>query len=341
MRWQKGMAIRCIQKITSADLFVLQTNQGIIKRQNMKAIQYTAFGGSEVIGVAEIPTPEIQNENEVLIQVKAASVNQLDIKIRLGYMQKMRPVVLPYTPGLDVSGLVVAVGLGVTQFKVGDEVIAITMGNAYAEYVLANESFVSLKPTNSSFEEATSLAVNIGTAQTILFTEGKLESGHKVLIQGAAGAVGATMVQLAKSKNLYVVATASGKGVELVKSLGADEVIDYKTQDVSALVKDVDLVADCAGGDSQAKLFEVLKPGGKLLSIAGMPSPELAAQYTIDARFISSDLSAKSLEYGLNLLSEGKLRPFVTRTFKLEEAAQAQDFVSAGGANGKVVLVVA
>lgn len=309
-------------------------------RQNMKTIQYTAFGGSEVICLAETPVPELQNENEVLIQVKAASINQLDIKIRLGYMQKMRPVQLPYTPGLDVSGIVVAMGSAVTKLKVGDEVIAVTMGNAYAEYVVANADFVSLKPLITSFEEATSLAVNIGTAQTILFTEGKLESGQKVLIQGAAGAVGATMVQLAKSKNLYVVATASGRGVDLVKSLGADEVIDYKTQDVSALVKDIDLVADCAGGDSQARLFEVLKSGGKLLSIAGMPSPELAAKYSIDARFISSDLSAKSLEYGLSLVSEGKLKPFVTRTFKLEEAAQAQDFVSAGGANGKVVLVV-
>jgi NADPH:quinone reductase-like Zn-dependent oxidoreductase len=264
----------------------------------------------------------------------------LDVKIRLGYMQKMRPVQLPFTPGLDVSGIVTAIGSAITKFKVGDEVIAATMENAYAEYVVTNEHVVSLKPGNTSFEEATSLAVNIGTAQTILFTEGKLSSGQKVLIQGAAGSVGATMVQLAKNNGLYVIATASGKGVELVKSLGADEVIDYKTQDVSSLVKDVDLVADCAGGESQAKLFEVLKSGGKLLSIAGMPSPELAEKHNVDARFISSDLSAKSLENGLSLVSEGKIKPLVSKTFKLEEAAQAQDLVSAGGVNGKVVLIV-
>jgi NADPH:quinone reductase-like Zn-dependent oxidoreductase len=311
-----------------------------LKENNMKAIQYKAFGNSDVIEVVEIPTPEIKNENEVLIQVKAASVNPLDLKIRLGYMQKMRPVQLPFTPGLDASGIVVAVGTGVTRCNVGDEVIVVPMGNAYAEYVLANENFVSLKPKNISFEEATSLAVNIGTAQTILFTEGKLEKGQKVLIQGAAGSVGATMLQLAKSKGLYVIATASGKGVELVKSLGADEVIDYKTQEVSTLTKDVDLVADCAGGESQNKLFEVLKSGGKLLSIAGMPSGELAEKYNVDARFISSDLSAKSLKDGLSLVSDGKLKPLVAKTFKLEEAAQAQDLVSAGGVNGKVVLVV-
>lgn len=306
----------------------------------MKAIQYDAFGGSEVISLVEISTPKIKNENEVLIQVKAASINPLDMKIRMGYLQKMRPIDLPYIPGLDAAGVVIAVGTNVTGFKAGDEVMAASMGGAYAEYVVVNENFVSLKPKNTSFEEATSLAVNIGTAQTILFTEGKLEKGQKVLIQGAAGSVGATMLQLAKNKGLYVIATASGKGLELVTSLGADEVIDYKTQDVSTLVKDVDLVADCAGGESQAKLFEVLKSGGKLLSIAGMPSSELAEKYHVDARFISSNLSAKSLEYGLTLVTEGKLKPFVAKTFSLEEAAQAQDFVSAGGVNGKVVLVV-
>ena len=306
----------------------------------MKAIQYNNFGNSDVIELVNIPAPEVKNENDVLIKVKAASVNPLDVKIRLGYMQKMRPVQLPFTPGLDVSGIVTAIGSAVTKFKVGDEVIAATMENAYAEYVVTNEHVVSLKPGNISFEEATSLAVNIGTAQTILFTEGKLLSGQKVLIQGAAGSVGATMVQLAKNNGLYVIATASGKGVELVKSLGADEVIDYKTQDVSSLVKDVDLVADCAGGESQAKLFEVLKSGGKLLSIAGMPSPELAEKHNVDARFISSDLSAKSLENGLSLVSEGKIKPLVSKTFKLEEAAQAQDLVSAAGVNGKVVLIV-
>jgi NADPH:quinone reductase-like Zn-dependent oxidoreductase len=306
----------------------------------MKAIQYTNFGNSAVITLSELAQPIISNENEVLIQVKAASVNPLDIKIRLGYMQKMRPVQLPYIPGLDAAGIVVAVGKSVTNFKIGDEVIAATMGNAYAAYVLVDEHFVSHKPANISFEEATSLVVNIGTAQSILFAEGKLTQGQKVLIQGAAGAVGATMVQLAKHAGLYVIATASGKGLALAKSLGADEVIDYKTQDVSTLVKDVDLVADCAGGESQARLFEVLKKGGKLLSIAGMPSPELAEKFQIEARFVSSNLTAKSLANGLKLVNEGKLKPFVSKTFKLEEAAQAQDFVSAGGANGKVVLLI-
>lgn len=306
----------------------------------MKAIQYTDFGNSEVISLNDIETPEIKHEHDVLIKVKAASVNPFDIKVRLGYMQKMRPVQLPYTPGLDASGVVVAVGSNVTSVKVGDDVMAATMGNAYAEYVVVNESLVSLKPESISFEEASSLVVNLGTAQSILFTEGHLESGQKILIQGAAGAVGATMVQLAKNAGLYVIATASGTGVQLVTDLGADEVIDYKTQDIVSLVSMVDVVADCAGGESQAKLFQVLKPGGKLLSIAGMPSPDLASQYKVEARFVSSDLSAKSIEPGLKLVREGKLKPIVAKTFSLEEAAQAQDYVAAGGVHGKVVLLV-
>lgn len=306
----------------------------------MQVIQYQSFGQSDVLALAEVAQPQISNDNDVLIQVKSASVNPLDIKIRMGFMQKMRPVSLPFIPGLDVAGIVIATAPGVRRFKVGDEVIAATMVGAYAEYVIAKEEFVSLKPNNISFAEAASLVVNIGTAQSILFSEGKLEKGQKVLIQGAAGAVGATMVQLAKNKGIYVIATASGKGIELVKSLGADEVIDYKSQDVTILVKNVDLVADCAGGEAQNKLFEVLKSGGKLLSIAGMPSPELAQQYNIEARFVSSNLSAKSLENGLKLVLEGKIKPIIAKTFPLSGAAQAQDFVSAGGVNGKVVLEV-
>lgn len=306
----------------------------------MQVIQYQSFGQSDVLALAEVAQAQISNDNEVLIQVKAASVNPLDIKIRTGFMQKMRPVQLPFTPGLDAAGVVVAVGAAVSRFKVGDEVMAATTMGAYAEYVVTKEESVSLKPNNVSFAEAASLVVNLGTAQSILFSEGKLESGQKVLIQGAAGAVGATMVQLAKNNGIYVIATASGKGLELVKELGADEVIDYKSQDLTTLVKNVDLVADCAGGEAQSKLFEVVKPGGKLLSIAGMPSPELAQKYNIEARFVSSNLSAKSLENGVNLMLEGKIKPIIAKTFPLAEAAQAQDFVSAGGMNGKVVLEV-
>ena len=313
----------------------LLITQLIIK---MKAIHYVDFGDSNVIQLSEIPQPEIRNSSDVLIQVKAASVNPLDMKIRMGYIQKVRPVALPFCPGLDASGVVLAVGDEVKKFKIGDEVIAVTMANAYSEVVLVNELFVAPKPENLTFEEATSLAVNLGTAQTLLFTEGKLEKGQRVFIQGAAGAVGATMVQLAKNSGLYVYATASGLGVDLVKGLGSDEVFDYKLQDATEIISAVDLVADCAGGESQSKLFKILKTGGKLLSIAGMPSPELAKEFNVDARFISSNLTAANLENGLTMVKNGKIKPIVSKVFKFEEAANAQDYLSVGGVNGKVVL---
>lgn len=306
----------------------------------MKAIQYKEYGNSAVLEQVDVPVPVIQNGNEVLVQVKAAAVNPIDIKIRMGFMKTVRPVAMPFIPGGEASGLVTAIGGDVTKFKVGDEVIVLTKTNGYAAHVKADEDFVLLKPEALSLVEAASIGVNIGTAQSLLFTAGKLEKGQKLLIQGGAGAAGAAMVQMAKAAGAYVIATASGKGLELAKSLGADEVIDYKSQDVSTLFNDVDLVADTAGGEAQAKLFKVLKPGGTLLSIVIPPSQELAAQYGVSAGFVASNISAETLVNGIELVNAGKFKPVVAKTFKLEDAAEAQDFLTAGGINGKVILLV-
>lgn len=306
----------------------------------MKAIQYKDYGSSDVIALVEVPKPAIQNENDVLIMVRAVGVNPIDMKIRLGIMKETRPVELPFIPGGEASGIVVAIGGNVSKFKLGDAVIALTRKNAYAEYVTADENRVVQKPKSLSFEEAGSIAVTIGTAQSVLFTEGKLEKGQKVLIQGGAGAVGGAMVQMAKAAGAYVIATASGNGVALAKNLGADEVIDYKLHDVANIAKDVDLVADTAGGGAQAKLFQVLKSGGGLLSIATPPSQELAGHYNVNARFVASNITSETLKNGIGLIDAGKFRPIVSKTFNLDAAASAQDFLTAGGVNGKVVLLV-
>jgi NADPH:quinone reductase-like Zn-dependent oxidoreductase len=306
----------------------------------MKAIQYKTYGSSDMIEPVEVLTPLIQNENDVVIQVRAAGVNPIDMKIRMGFMKAIRPVEMPFIPGGEAAGIIVAIGDSVSKFKVGDEVIALTKQHAYAQYVTASENFVLPKPRGLSFEEAASIGVNIGAAQSVLFTEGKLEKGQKVLIQGGGGAVGGAMVQMAKAAGAYVIATASGKGVALAKSLGADEVVDYKSQNVGDIIKNVDLVADTAGGQGQEKLFQVLKPGGKLLSIVSPPSQQLAEQYNVKASFVVSDLTSKTLQNGIALIEAGKFKPIVSKTFKLEEAARAQDFLTAGGVNGKVILVV-
>ena len=306
----------------------------------MKAIQYKAYGNSDVIEQVEVSTPSIQSERDVLIKVRTAGVNPVDMKIRMGLMKAIRPVEMPFIPGGEAAGIIVAIGDNVSKFKVGDTVIALTKKHGYAQYVTVNENSVLLKPQGLSFEEAASIGVNIGTAQSVLFTEGKLEKGQKVLIQGGGGAVGGAMVQMAKAAGAYVIATASEKGVALAKSLGADEVIDYKSQDVASIINNVELGADTAGGAAQEKLFQVVKAGGRLLSIVSQPSQQLAEQYNVKAYFVASDISPKTLQNGIELIEAGKFKAIVSKTFKLEEAAIAQDFLSAGGVNGKVILVV-
>ncbi len=306
----------------------------------MKAIRYTAFGGHEVIELAEVEKPTIMNPTDVLVRVKATAVNPLDVKVRSGMMQRVYPVTPPFIPGLEASGIVEAVGDAVTLVKAGDAVMASTMGGTYAEFAIFKETAVSPKPEGLSFNEAASLVVTMGTAWSILVKVGEVKAGQRLLIQGAAGAVGSTLVQMAKALGVYVIGTASGEGVAAIKSLGADEAIDYKKQDFTTLVSDVDLVADLVGGEAQARSFACLKKGGKLVSITMPPSQELAQQHGVTASFLSSDQSRKSLELGLQLIAQGKLKPVIAKTFKLEQAVQAQELVSAGDVNGKVVLEV-
>lgn len=305
----------------------------------MKAIQYNAYGNSGVIQLDEIdkPTPK---ENEVLIRITAATINPLDVKIREGYMQKYMPLTFPYVPGLDVAGTIEGAGTGVSRFKAGDLVFANKFGGTYAEYAVFPEEQVALIPRNVSLEEAAALAVPLATSYATLFENSSLKKGDRLLIQGAAGAVGLVMVQMAKAMGIYVIATASGDGVALVKSLGADEVIDYKNLDFTRLVKDVDMVADLAGGEAQARLFEVIKKNGLLLSTVMPPSEELAKKHDVIAKFLNMTLSAKELEYSKSFVEEGKIKAHIVKTFNLEEAAAAQDLVNAGGVRGKVLLKV-
>jgi NADPH:quinone reductase-like Zn-dependent oxidoreductase len=305
----------------------------------MKAIQYTGYGDSSVIHLSQVDKPQAK-ENEILIKVAATSVNPFDMKLRSGMFQKDLPVNMPYLPGSDVSGTIESLGSGVSRLKVGDKVFATTFGGTYTEYVVVKEENAALIPKNVSLIEAVSLAVPLVTAYTFLVQGGEVKAGQKVLIHGAAGGVGSTMVQMAKALGAYVIGTASGDGVALAKSLGADEVIDHKKQDFTNLVKDVDLVIDLVGGETQNKSFQVVKKGGKLLSAVMPPSEDMANQYHITAQFLSSDASHKKLEFGAKLVEEGKIKTRIAKVMKLEEAAEAQDLLSAGGLNGKVVLVV-
>ncbi len=305
----------------------------------MKAIQYKAFGHSGVLQLNQTDKPTIR-ENEVLIKIAATTINPLEMKIREGYLQQAMPITFPYTPGSDLSGIVEAVGNKVSRVKAGDKVYATTYGGTYAEYISLNEDQVAIIPTNISLNEAASLAIPLTTAYTVLIEAGQLQEGQKILIHGASGGVGSIMVQIAKALGAYVIGTTSGAELDRVKALGADEAIDYKTQDFTALVKDIDLVADLVGGETQTKSFEVLKKGGKLISTVMPPSAELAEKYQVAAQFIMSNPSYKKLDFFKELIERGKIKAQISNTMKLEQAAEAQDLVSKGGVNGKMVLEI-
>ena len=305
----------------------------------MKTIQFETYGDSSVLKLTQAEKPQ-PGDGEILIKIAAITVNPFDMKVRSGSMQKMVPINLAWIPGSDAAGTIEAIGSGVSRLKVGDKVFAGSFGGTYAEYVVVKEENAAIIPNNVTLNEAAALEVPLVTSYTFLIEGADLKQGQRVLIHGAAGAVGGIMVQMAKALGAYVTGTASGAGLELAKSLGADEVIDYKNEDFTQLVKDVDLVIDLAGGETQVKSFGAVKKGGKLLSAVMPPSQELAQQYGITAQFISSDPSHKKLEFGTKLVEEGKIKTLIAQTFKLEDAAKAQDLVSGGGVNGKVVIEV-
>ena len=305
----------------------------------MKAIQFTEFGHSDVLKLIETDAPAF-NENEVLIKISATTVNPLDMKIREGYLQKEMPIQFPFIPGIEISGIVESTGKNVTRIKPGDEVYGTTYGGTYAGYITLNQELVALKPKNITFVEAAALAIPLATSYSLLIESAQLQHGQKILIHGASGGVGSVMVQMAKILGAYVIVTASATDADRLKLMGADEVIDYKTQDFTQLVKDVDVVADLVGGETQNKSFVVLKTGGKLLSIVMPPSAELAEKYNVSGEFIMATPSYKKLAYCEQWILEGKIKAQVAQTMKLEQAAAAQDLVSKGGVKGKVVLEI-
>lgn len=305
----------------------------------MKAIQYKTFGASDVIVLNDIEKPAIQ-DNEVLIKTIATTVNPMDMKIRSGSLQKGMPVELPYTPGLDVAGTVEAVGSKVARLKKGDEVFATTFGGTYAEFIALDKAQVALRPNTVSAHEAAALAIPLVTSYTILVEFGQLKAGQRILVHGAAGGVGSILVQMAKAFGAYVIGTASGKGIELLKSYGVDETIDYKKQDFTKMAKDLDIVVDLVGGETQQKSFGLIKEGGKLLSTVMPPSEELAEKFGVTSQFVFSKPSSEKLDFGKKMVEEGKIKTQIAKTMPLDDAAKAQDLVSTSDVNGKIVLEI-
>ena len=307
----------------------------------MKAIRIHQYGGPEVLAQVETqrPTP---GPNELLIKVEAASVNPFDWKVRAGYMKHFLPLTFPATLGWDVSGTVEEVGAAVTRFKRGDEVYTrLEAGGGYAEYAVAEETIVARKPTTSDHVQAAAVPTAGLTAWQALFEVAQLSAGQKVLIHGAAGGVGNFAVQFAKAKGAYVIGTASSRNQPLLRELGVDKAVDYNKTPFEDVVRDVDVVLDTIGGETQERSFEVLKKGGILVSIVQPPSQELATKYGVRALFYGAHASSSDLAEIAKLIDSDKVKPVVETVLPLAEARQAHELSQSGHARGKIVLKAA
>ena len=309
----------------------------------MKAIRIHAYGGPEQMQLEDAPIPSC-GTHDLLVRVVAAGINPVDWKIRAGAMAQAVPKSFPFTLGSDAAGVVSAVGGAATGFKTGDEVFfyaEFARGGSYAEYVAVNASQVALKPRTVPFAAAAAMPTPGQAAWTALVDTAKIESGMRVLIHGGAGALGSVAVQLAKAQGLHVVATASGRGVELVKSLGADEVINHRQQRFQDMVKGVDVVLDTLGRPTQDASWATLKPGGILVATAMPPSPQRASAAGVRAAFVFTPPRGAVLAMLAQRVDSGLLRLLVGQEFGLADAAQAHRLGETGQARGKMILHVA
>ncbi len=289
----------------------------------MKALQLHGYGSGDNLMHEEIPTPQA-GPGQVLVRVRAAAVNPLDAKLASGAMRQFMPLAFPWIPGMDFAGTVEAAGAGVTTLPPGTAVYGTNpAGGAYAEYLVAQADAVALKPASRSFEEAASVPVAALTAWQGLMRAGQLQAGQTVLIHGGAGAVGAYAVQFAHQLGARVIATAAAKDLDFVRSLGADEALDYRATPFETVVRDVDVVFDLVGGDVQQRSFGVLKFGGYLVATSQPPSPEEAARHGVHGVMFGMKPSAEDLARVAQQLDAGTLQTDVARTYPLAQAGQA------------------
>ncbi|HEY6621155.1 MAG TPA: NAD(P)-dependent alcohol dehydrogenase [Steroidobacteraceae bacterium] len=324
---------------------------------SMKAIVYRCYGGVEVLKLEQIAKP-VPADGRVLVKVQAASVNPLDWHYMQGKPYVMRPMAGVGKPnsilmGADFAGTVESIGKNVTRFKIGDEVFGDRDG-AFGEYVsVAENGAMALKPNNITMEQAAAVPVAGITALQALRDKGKLQAGQKVLINGASGGVGTFAVQIAKTYGAEVTGVCSTRNVDMVKSIGADHVIDYTKEDFTQGSVRYDLIIDNVGNHTLSKLRHVLTPNGTLVSVGGPSNNRWLGPLatSVDAYFVSPFVTQKLMfmlaqanQDDLNVLRQlieaGKLAPVIDRRYKLAETAQAISYLERGHARGKVVIAV-
>jgi NADPH:quinone reductase-like Zn-dependent oxidoreductase len=301
----------------------------------MQAVQIQDYGGAEALQIVEVPIPQ-PGEGQVLVQLRAAGVNPADWKMRGGAYRQFMPLTMPWTPGLEGAGAVSAIGPGVTEFQPGQAVFG-TFSASYAEYALAAAQDLQPKPENLTFEQAATIPVGALTAWGAVVDTAQVQAGQRVLVQGAAGGVGVYALQLVRWKGAHAIATASTRNLDLLRSLGAEEVIDYTTTRFETVVHDLDVFIDTLGGDTPERAIKVLRPDGILVTVAGRLPPEFGKAAGVRA-VNAGRASASNLEQISSLFQSGQLKAVVGKVFKLEEARQAHELSQTGHGSGRIIL---
>jgi NADPH:quinone reductase-like Zn-dependent oxidoreductase len=304
-----------------------------------RKVRIHRFGGPEVMRIEEVE-PSMPDASQLLVSVKAASVNPVDFKIRDGDYPAVKEDRLPYTLGRDVSGVVEKLGAQATHFKIGDEVLGMVGvgGGGYADEVVLDEASIARKPPGIDHIHAAAIPLAGQTAWQGLFRHGQLKAGQVVLIHGGSGGVGHFAVQFAKAKGARVLTTVSTERVEFARSLGADVVIDYKTQRFEDVAHDLDMVFDLIDGETRERSWPLLKKGGVLVSTLTGPSQQTAAKFGVRALRYTVEADGEELGEILSLVASGKVKPHVQKTYPLRDAAQALNSVERGDSVGKTVL---
>ncbi len=307
----------------------------------MKAVRIHSFGDAGVLKLEDVPKPAI-GPDEVLVKVAACGVNPVDWKIREGFMEQMVHYALPLTLGWDVAGTVAETGALVRRFNEGDAVFCRpdTLRNGgYAEYVAVKTIELASAPRSIPLDHAAGIPLASQAAWMALFEVAGLKPGQKVLIHGASGGLGTFGVQFAKAAGAYVIGTTSAKNAGLVKSLGADEIIDHTSEDFSRKLKGMDVVFDTIGGETQAKSWGVLKKGGVLVSSVGADEKAAAANGVIGRSFVLNSNGARLQEIS-GLVDAGKVTVIIDKVLPLAEAKTAHELSQSGHAKGKIILNV-
>jgi alcohol dehydrogenase len=331
----------------------------------MKAMIIDRYG-KVPLKLADMPVPAL-GENDVLAEIFSASINPVDFKIRDGKLRMLIKYDMPLILGNDFSGVVKQVGSRVKKFKVGDEIYGRAVKDrigTFAEYIAIDEDAISLKPKNLSFEEAASIPLVGLTSYQALHDILKLSVGQKVLIHAGSGGVGTFAIQLAKSMGAYVATTTSEAGFQLVKKLDADLIINYRNEEFDKILQNYDAVFDTIGGKTLEKSFRVVKPGGQIVSIAGLPNArfgkeygtgffktslfriatlkitKLEKQYNVKYTYLFMKPSGEQLSIITDLIESEKIKPVIDRIFPFEDAQKALEYCESGRAKGKIILKI-